>query len=112
MYEMYSNMALIMSIGSLIVATLMTLRRTSRIIDILFTSREWMLSVIFFLTFLVTQGPEDQSYDLFHNQVRGIRLVFMILLTFVSLLSVGAILYNTYWRMRINDQSKEDTEHG
>lgn len=100
MYELYSWLALVLSISFFAVAVTMTVLRTNRLVDIAFTIREWLLGSVFFMTFLVTHGPQDDTFDVFHGQLAQFRVAFMIVVAVASMIAVGALLYTFYNRRK------------
>ena len=100
MYELYSWLALVLSIGCLSVALALTFLKSTKLVDISFTVREWMFALIFLMTFIVTQGDEDVSYDIFHGQIAQFRVVFMVVVVITSLVSLATLLYTFINRRR------------
>lgn len=98
MYELYSWLALVLSISFFAVAVTMTILMTDRLIDIAFTIREWLLGALFLMTFLVTHGPADNTYDVFHGQLAEFRAAFMVVVAAASATAVYALLYTFHNR--------------
>lgn len=111
-HDIYSYLALLMGVICLFVATALTIFRSSRFVDISFTVREWLLSVVFLMQFVASFGPPDVSVDLFHSNAHEVRIAFMVVLAVASVISAAALLYNFTWRIREGNNGlfKEDKD--
>lgn len=111
-HNIYSYLALFMGIICLSVAIALTVFRSSRFVDVSFTVREWLLSVVFLMQFVASFGSPDVNVDVFHRNAHEVRIAFMVVLAIASVISAAALLYNFTWRIRNGNSGlfKEDKD--